>query len=54
MYVVVIPWLSASVGPPVKTKKNHLFKYVVAASEVSLSFVLQQCPLLALGVLQSP
>lgn len=53
MYVVVIPWLSASVGAPVKTK-NHPFQYVVAASEVSLSFVLQQCPLLALGVLQSP
>lgn len=35
-YVVVVPCLSASVGPPVKTRKNYPFKYVVAASQVFL------------------
>lgn len=34
--VVVVPCFSASVGHPVKTRKNYPFKYVVAASEVSL------------------
>lgn len=36
-YVVVVPCLNASLGPPVKTRKNYPFKYVVASSEVSLS-----------------
>lgn len=39
-YVVVTPCSTASVGPPVKTRKNYPFKNVVAASEVSLYSVL--------------
>lgn len=38
--VVVTPCLTASVGPPVKTRKNYPFKNVIAASEVSLYSVL--------------
>lgn len=35
-YVVVVLCLSASVGLPVKTRRNYPFKYVIAPSEVSL------------------